>query len=625
MKNKKGFTLIELLAIIVILAVIMVIAVPKILDIVNGSKNSAWKNNVGMIKKAIVTNSQLVDVETGSYKYSIDKLCLDPSKVKEIVKLEDTNVTCSNNVFTLTGTGQFEGKKATITCTNKKCSVNIINTNNKSLAGLYDANDNQLASWDELVNTYGMNLNWADFSNKNCQYIDEEMYEGIKDEAAEFGVTGPGMYCWDEELGKAIAVSGGIPVYQTFNNDKLKSAVKLVVPDFVNHIPKYALMNIKNIKSIVFSGNIEIAEGAFEDSTGIEYIVFNGNVKAEKNAFDFESDSTLKQLTFGTNVSSMEFNESFHNLEAIEKVEFLFNPFGWKFTNGAQEMKFPPAVFYYTFDEKFNFRKSFLYELKIVRDTSVTTQPLANAGLYDSSNQLIASWSDIFKTYKADLMFSGLFGGPDCVYMSDTSLYFDIYKDKISYVGTGWYCYSNESKIWEFYNIDSIESNQPSIIIDKLDKRGKGTKLIVDNTIDMGDLMDDYFDFSFTSLRSVEEIVLPDNLRVIYPAMFGLSSNLKTINIPNSVEYIGAQAFAYTKIKQITIPSSVTAISYMAFTDMSSLNSITIADPNGWSVRKYNASESDPKTPISASDLSNPAIVKQYLTDTYSEYNWYKD
>ena len=38
MKREKGFTLIELLAVIIILSVIMVIAVPKVLDVINKSK-----------------------------------------------------------------------------------------------------------------------------------------------------------------------------------------------------------------------------------------------------------------------------------------------------------------------------------------------------------------------------------------------------------------------------------------------------------------------------------------------------------------------------------------------------------------------------------------------------------
>ena len=42
MKREKGFTLIELLAVIIILSVIMVIAVPKVLDVINKSKEGAF-------------------------------------------------------------------------------------------------------------------------------------------------------------------------------------------------------------------------------------------------------------------------------------------------------------------------------------------------------------------------------------------------------------------------------------------------------------------------------------------------------------------------------------------------------------------------------------------------------
>ena len=55
MKNKKGFTLIELLAVIVILAVIMVIAVPKILDVIEKSKESAAESSIKLVKDAIKT------------------------------------------------------------------------------------------------------------------------------------------------------------------------------------------------------------------------------------------------------------------------------------------------------------------------------------------------------------------------------------------------------------------------------------------------------------------------------------------------------------------------------------------------------------------------------------------
>ena len=132
--NKKGFTLIELLAIIVILAVIMAIAIPQVLNVVNGSKSSAWKDNVKMMAKSIELNTQLFDAETGNYTYTVDSLCKNPSKVNEISKSSDTSVTCSNGVFTISGTGQFDGFYANISCTGNECNPNVFSENNKFCA-----------------------------------------------------------------------------------------------------------------------------------------------------------------------------------------------------------------------------------------------------------------------------------------------------------------------------------------------------------------------------------------------------------------------------------------------------------------------------------------------------------
>ena len=57
--DKKGFTLIELLAVIVILAIIMVIAVPQILNVIENSRESAWKSNVKMIADGIELGKKL--------------------------------------------------------------------------------------------------------------------------------------------------------------------------------------------------------------------------------------------------------------------------------------------------------------------------------------------------------------------------------------------------------------------------------------------------------------------------------------------------------------------------------------------------------------------------------------
>lgn len=132
--NKKGFTLIELLAVIVILAIIMVIAVPQILNVIQSSKESAWKSNVKLIEEGIELGEATSNtgLTTGS-KFSISTVCKEQSstvinsQLKSVVDIsdDDTEVTCAGaGSVTVKGKGEFANQAtATITCTNGNCAT----------------------------------------------------------------------------------------------------------------------------------------------------------------------------------------------------------------------------------------------------------------------------------------------------------------------------------------------------------------------------------------------------------------------------------------------------------------------------------------------------------------------
>lgn len=52
MKKENGFTLIELLAVIIILSMIIIISAPRILEVVNKTKNSAADSSLKLVKKS---------------------------------------------------------------------------------------------------------------------------------------------------------------------------------------------------------------------------------------------------------------------------------------------------------------------------------------------------------------------------------------------------------------------------------------------------------------------------------------------------------------------------------------------------------------------------------------------
>ena len=135
--KKKGFTLIELLAVIVILGIITVIAVPKILDIINKSRESAASSSIKLVKDAIktqiasseLTNSIFIKETDGCYIFNFDDQTTGNAKVLEIKNKDKVSgsIKYCNNTFnydTLKFNGNGIGKnepKGKIIC--KRASI----------------------------------------------------------------------------------------------------------------------------------------------------------------------------------------------------------------------------------------------------------------------------------------------------------------------------------------------------------------------------------------------------------------------------------------------------------------------------------------------------------------------
>lgn len=92
-------------------------------------------------------------------------------------------------------------------------------------------------------------------------------------------------------------------------------------------------------------------------------------------------------------------------------------------------------------------------------------------------------------------------------------------------------------------------------------------------------------DFKVTSIggfgySNVSEVKLPNTIETIKGLAFKGCEKLSKINIPNSVSYIGINAFLESGITEITIPASVTEIETYSFMGCKRLKSMTIEDSN---------------------------------------------
>ena len=146
-------------------------------------------------------------------------------------------------------------------------------------------------------------------------------------------------------------------------------------------------------------------------------------------------------------------------------------------------------------------------------------------GLYDAEGKLIANWSELINDYKIDIS-----------------------KD-----------YS------------SNQADAPGKILKTDEKLKKGTKLVVDTSVNK------IGDYAFSTNDSIEEIVIGVGVTTIGEFAFYECTSLEKIKIPSSVISIGYCAFERcSSLKEITIPKSVTTIGNYAFKECKSLEKIEI-------------------------------------------------
>ena len=166
--KKKGFTLIELLAVIVILAIIALIATPLVLKYIQSSRDNARlrsaENYLDAVEKAVVNQNM------NGKKFS-----------PNVCNVKDEKLYCDGTLLDVSIKGIKPDNSSVITFNNGKIDRvkllykdKIIVDNEKDVliygedieilpAGLYDEDNSLLASWDELVNKYGLDIE-ADYN-----------------------------------------------------------------------------------------------------------------------------------------------------------------------------------------------------------------------------------------------------------------------------------------------------------------------------------------------------------------------------------------------------------------------------------------------------------------------------
>ena len=231
------------------------------------------------------------------------------------------------------------------------------------------------------------------------------------------------------------------------------------------------------------------------------------------------------------------------------------------------------------------------------------------AGLYDSNNKQLASWSTLVHTYGLDV--AKKYTATDYL-TSTTSLYYIINNNLNLSTGTKLIT-GDDAKTISSYSLAGCDNLTDIVINDNVTSISKGALMDCNNlkTIttpfvsqDVGVTNGTYLGWFFgienkelpNSLTTVivtnttaiglscfkgctnlTNIVLPNSLTLIGAYAFEGCTGLATINIPNSVTTIQNRAFYESGIVNIVLPNNLTSLNSETFYNCKNLKSVTIS------------------------------------------------
>ena len=106
---------------------------------------------------------------------------------------------------------------------------------------------------------------------------------------------------------------------------------------------------------------------------------------------------------------------------------------------------------------------------------------------------------------------------------------------------------------------------------------GKGKKVVVPNKINDIEVKE-LGDFAFWCCETVQEVVLPDSIKIIGSDCFNHCTNLRKMDIPEGVTYLDSTFSGCKKLTSVSLPESLSRIGWETFEDCKSLKKITIPD-----------------------------------------------
>ena len=476
---------------------------------------------------------------------------------------------------------------------------------NRLEPGLYNNDGDMIATWNELVNTYGMDIEEDFVSHDNTTNPVSAYYvlttyfnatEGLKlvlpNTITHIGSGVFNGYEWPLEIDFGVGLQS--IGYESFTYSGLRGDI--VIPSTVTSIGGSAFSNT-DISSVVFKNNVEslgysmfsycdnlssvtlpdnftqIQQSMFAGCENLKSIILHEGMSIQEGAFSgagltgvliipaqsWVSDSSFSHCTNLTDVIfkgdrySLASAYSFYGCTNLKTVTIESTSVAVLLDGAFSACPLLEAIYVPShLVNSYKYESSWDDYIGIIED--IQKRP----GLYDKDGNLVATWDELVNTYgmdiETDYTMNGAVTAPEYIlgtYFSNMNYYELVIDKSVYHIGS-----------YAFYSCNEIYS------------------------VVVGDYVTSIGDYAFSRCESLSNIVLTDNIKVIGEYAFSGCIELVEFTVPAGVSQINEGVFENcTNLMNVLLHDNIKYIEMYAFAYCSSLDKISLPD----NISLYNA------------------------------------
>lgn len=305
-------------------------------------------------------NNVVASIEVGQTAILKTKDCMMPSDI--VIACGSAGIIMYNGTKTTVAANQT----ATIACAGNVMLTDVVVVAKQKYvgkAGLYDADNNRLSSWDKLVTTYGMDIE-KDYGEFDYNTDPSSPYSILLNNS-------------ELSTGTQLVIPNTVARIGAFALNHCSNLISITIPNSVTHIESFALSDCTNLTGVIIPDSIvSIGIGAFHNCASLTDVFYTESEEQWEAITISESNEPLMNATITYNCYADVTPEDC--LMFSSPGFFAVKPDNTAYRNGTIEYS-TNRVTWKTWDEKSPISSNIIGRLYLrgVGSTSITGIPYA--------------------------------------------------------------------------------------------------------------------------------------------------------------------------------------------------------------------------------------------------------